>query len=261
MPREPSVLKTYINGCMEIPPCDFVSNPAIIARNNKMTAINRVTSVDLKGQVAADGTPQNHFADVAGLVDFSRGAALAPGGKSIVVIPSTSADGKTSNIVLELAKGTVAIPAADITYVVTEYGAVNLFGKNLQERAMAMIGIAHPDFREQLFEQARQYGFIGQERTLQESLFGIYPAWLEELVEIDKQRITFRPVKNIDDRLIQEHFYEMDENDIAKRFFGRRSHFHWGEVKDMFIVDYNRNFSVVAYLGEEGHGKVIGIGG
>ena len=249
------------NPAIEFRPCDFVSNPAVIARNNKMTAINRVTSVDLKGQVAADGTPQNHFADVAGLVDFSRGAALAPGGKSIVVIPSTSADGKTSNIVLELAKGTVAIPAADITYVVTEYGAVNLFGKNLQERAMAMIGIAHPDFREQLFEQARQYGFIGQERTLQESLFGIYPAWLEEVVEIDKQRITFRPVKNIDDRLIQEHFYEMDENDIAKRFFGRRSHFHWGEVKDMFIVDYNRNFSVVAYLGEEGHGRVIGIGG
>lgn len=249
------------NPAIELRPCDFVSNPAVIARNNKMTAINRVTSVDLKGQVAADGLPQNHFADVAGIVDFCRGAAMAPEGKSIVVLPSASEDGKASNIVLELATGTVVIPAADVTYVVTEYGAVNLFGRNIQERAMAMISVAHPVFREKLFSDAKLSGIIGQERTLQESLFGVYPAWLEEVIETGGQRIILRPVKTVDDRLIQEHFYEMDEKDVARRFFGRRSHFHWDEVKDMFIVDYRQNFSIVAYLGEEGHGRIIGIGG
>ncbi|PKN04719.1 MAG: acetyl-CoA hydrolase [Deltaproteobacteria bacterium HGW-Deltaproteobacteria-9] len=248
------------NPAVEFRPCDYVSNPAMIARHHKMVAINRVTAVDLKGQVAADGLPQNHFADVAGLVDFSRGAALAPGGKSIVVVPSVSENGENSNIVMELDTGTVTITAADVTYVVSEYGAVNLFGKNIQERAMAMISIAHPRFRESLFEQGRKNGFIGQERTLQESLYGIYPAWLEENVEIGGQRITFRPVKSIDDRLIQEHFYEMDQEDIAKRFFGRRSHFYRREMEDMFQVDYTKNISVVAYCGEEGHGRVIGIG-
>lgn len=184
----------------------------------------------LKGQVAADGSAQNHFADVAGLVDFSRGAAMAPGGKSIVVVPSTSEDGRTSNIVLEQAAGTVAIPAADVTYVVTEYGAVNLFGKNVQERAMAMISVAHPDFRESLFEQARREGYIGQDRKLYESQFGVYPAWLEEVLTIAGQKVTLRPVKTVDDRLIQEHFYEMEEKDVAKRFFGRKHHFYCKEA-------------------------------
>jgi acyl-CoA hydrolase/RimJ/RimL family protein N-acetyltransferase len=256
-------LYRYLNGnpAVEFRPCDYVSNPVMIARHHKMTAINRVTSIDLKGQVAADGIAQNHFADVAGLVDFSRGAAMAQGGKSIVVLQSVSDDGQTSNIVLEQAAGTVAIPAADVTYVVTEYGAVNLFGKNVQERAMAMISVAHPDFRERLFEQARREGLIGQERKLYESQFGVYPAWLEEVLTIAGQKITLRPVKTVDERLIQEHFYEMNEQDVAKRFFGRRHHFYWDEVKDMFIVDYIRNCSIVAYLGEEGYGKIIGIGG
>lgn len=253
----------YLNGnpAIEFRPCDYVSNPVMIARHHKMTAVNRVTSIDLKGQVAADGIAQNHFADVAGLVDFSRGAAMAQNGKSIVVVQSTSDDGQTSNIVLEQAAGTVAIPAADVTYVVTEYGAVNLFGKNVQERAMAMISVAHPDFRERLFEQARREGLIGQERKLYESQFGVYPAWLEEVLTIAGQKVTLRPVKTVDDRLIQDHFYEMEEKDIAKRFFGRRHHFYWDEMKDMFIVDYTRNCSIVAYLGEEGYGRIIGIGG
>lgn len=253
----------YLNGnpAIEFRPCDYVSNPVMIARHNKMTAINRVTSIDLKGQVAADGSAQNHFADVAGLVDFSRGAAMAQSGKSIVVLPSASEDGLLSNIVMEQAAGTVAIPAADVTYVVTEYGAVNLFGKNVQERAMAMISVAHPDFREQLFEQARREGLIGPERKLYESQFGTYPAWLEEVLTIAGQKVTLRPVKTVDDRLIQDHFYEMEERDVAKRFFGRKHHFYWDEMKDMFIVDYIRNCSIVAYLGEEGYGRIIGIGG
>jgi len=210
----------YLNGnpAIEFRPCDYVSNPVMIARHHKMTAVNRVTSIDLKGQVAADGSAQNHFADVAGLVDFSRGAAMAPGGKSIVVVPSTSEDGRTSNIVLEQAAGTVAIPAADVTYVVTEYGAVNLFGKNVQERAMAMISVAHPDFRESLFEQARREGYIGQDRKLYESQFGVYPAWLEEVLTIAGQKVTLRPVKTVDDRLIQEHFTKWKKRTLPSAF-------------------------------------------
>jgi RimJ/RimL family protein N-acetyltransferase len=246
---------------IEFQPCDYVSNPVMITRHHKMTAISRVTSIDLRGQVAADGIAQNHFADVAGLVDFSRGAAMAPGGKSIVVVGSTSDDGKTSNIALEQAAGAVAIPAADVTYVVTEYGAVNLFGKNVQECTMAMISVAHPDFRERLFEQGRRVGLIGQERKLYESQFGVYPAWLSEVLTIAGQKVTIRPVKTVDDRLIQEHFYDLDEHDIAKRFFGRKHHFYWDEMKDMFIVAYTKNCSIVAYLGDEGYGRIIGIGG
>jgi len=144
--------------------------------------------------------------------------------------------------------------------VVSEYGVVNLFGKNIQERAMAMIGIAHPKFRDELFVQAQERGMVGRERKIHESLMGVYPAWMEETCEIDGQKVTFRPAKSTDSRLIQEHFYEMDPSDVNKRFFGMRMHFFWDELENMFLVDYKNRFSVIAYVGEEGLGKVIGIG-
>ena len=248
------------NCAIELRPSDYVSNPRVISNHHKMTAINLATRIDLKGQVAADGMPQNHFADVAGMVDFTRGASMAPAGKTILILPSTPLDESSTNIVMEISAGSVVIPASDTTYVVSEYGVVNLFGKNIQERAMAMISIAHPKFRDELFMKAKEAGLIGQERKINESLMGVYPAWMEETVEIDGQKITFRPAKTTDSRLIQEHFYEMDKSDVNKRFYGIRIHFFWDEMKNIFLIDYKRRFSVIAYLGEEGLGKVIGIG-
>jgi len=248
------------NPAIELRPSDYVSNPRIISNHRQMTAIHLATQIDLKGQVAADGLPQNHFADVAGMVDFARGAAMAPGGKTILIIPSTSLDESASNIIAEISAGSIVIPASDATYVVSEYGVVNLFGKNIQERAMAMISIAHPKFRDELFLKAKELGMIGQERKIDESLMGVYPAWMEETCELGGQKVTFRPAKPTDSRLIQEHFYEMDKSDVNKRFFGTRLHFFWDEMKSIFMVDYQKRFSVIAYLGEEGLGKVIGIG-
>jgi len=248
------------NPAVEFRPSDYVSNPRIISSHQRMTAIQMATKIDLKGQVAADGMPQNHFADVAGMVDFTRGASMAPGGKTILIIPSVAPDEGASNIIPEIAAGSVVVPASDTTYVVSEYGVVNLFGKNVQERAMAMISIAHPKFRDGLFAEAKAMGLIGQERRIDESIRGVYPAWMEETADIGGARITFRPAKATDGRLIQEHFYEMDKEDVTKRFFGLRFHFFWDELKDMFMVDYKNRFSVIAYLGEEGLGKVIGMG-
>ena len=248
------------NPAVELRPSDYVSNPRIISNHHKMTAIHLATQIDLKGQVAADGIPQNHYADVAGMVDFARGASMAPGGKTIVIIPSAPFDESESNIIPEISAGSIVIPASDTTYVVSEYGVVNLFGKNIQERAMAMISIAHPKFRDELFVKAQELGMVGRERKIHESLMGVYPAWMEETCEIDGQKVTFRPAKSTDSRLIQEHFYEMDQSDVNKRFFGMRLHFFWDELENMFLVDYKNRFSVIAYLGEEGLGKVIGIG-
>jgi RimJ/RimL family protein N-acetyltransferase len=204
--------------------------------------------------------PQNHFADVAGMVDFSRGASMAEGGKTIIVIPSVSADESLSNIITEISTGAVVIPAPDVTYIVSEYGVVNLFGKNIQERAMAIISISHPKFRDELFNKAKELGLISHERNINDSINGIYPVWMEETIESGGDKITFRPAKTSDSRLIQEHFYSMDKNDISKRFFGFRMHFFWDELKNMFMVDYKNKFSVIAYVGEEGLGKVIGVG-
>jgi acyl-CoA hydrolase len=134
------------------------------------------------------------------------GALHSRGGKSILVMPSTTPDGRTSRIIPELEGGSVVIPRMDVYYVVSEFGCVNLFGKNLQERAMAMISVTHPDFRDELFHKAKELGLIGQERTLHESLFGVYPARMEEIREYGGVKVTFRPVKTVDIRPFRSIF-------------------------------------------------------
>jgi GNAT superfamily N-acetyltransferase len=144
--------------------------------------------------------------------------------------------------------------------VVTEYGAVNLFGKSTQERALAMISIAHPDFREQLLHEAKQLGMIGSERSLGESVHGIYPVKLEETLRIDGEKITFRPAKPVDERRIQEHFYHMDKKDIVSRFFHEKKRFVRDDVEGMSQIDYIRNMTIVALVGEFGFDTVVGAG-
>ena len=148
------------NPAIEFHPSDYVNDPSIIARHNKMVSMKVAMTIDLTGQVAADALPHNHFSGVTGMLDFMRGAVRSRGGKSILMLPATALQGKKSRIVPQLDDEAVVVPRGDVHYVVSEYGAVNLFGKSLQERAMAMISIAHPDFREELFDEAKKNGSL-----------------------------------------------------------------------------------------------------
>jgi RimJ/RimL family protein N-acetyltransferase len=248
------------NVAVEFRPSDYVNHPAIISQNNKMVAINFARTMDLTGQVYADALPHNHFSGVTGMLDFVMGAGMSPAGKSIIIIPARSIDAKTSRIIYKADVGSIAIPKGYVSYVVSEFGTVNLFGKNIEERAMAMISLAHPDFRDELFQNAQESGLIDRNRTLTESLFGVYPARMEETREYNGQRVTFRPAKAVDGRLIQEHFYNLDEEDVKARFFGLRKSFFREDMQDMFQVDYINCFSMVAVTGEVGFEKIIGLG-
>ncbi len=248
------------NVVIEFRPSDYVNNPAIISQNNKMVAINFARTMDLSGQVYADALPQNHFSGVTGMFDFILGTSMSPGGKSIIVIPARSIDGNTSRIIPKTDGGSIVIPKSYVSYVVSEFGMVNLLGKNIEERAMAMISLAHPDFRDELFHNAQEAGLIDRNRTLNESLFGVYPARMEETRVYDGQRVTFRPAKTVDGRLIQEHFYNMDKKDVHTRFFSMRRSFYREDIETMFQVDYIKNLSIVAVIGEVGFEKIIGLG-
>ena len=248
------------NPSVEFHPCDYVSDPSVIARNNNMTAMSVVMTMDLTGQVAADAMPHNHFSGVTGIGDYVRGAFQSPGGKSILMLPSTAAQGKQSRIVPLLVDTAVVVPRADTQYVVTEFGAVNLFGKSLQERAMAMISIAHPDFRDELFYEARKMGLLSADRTLHESMHGVYPIHLEEIIDIDGEAVTVRPVKPVDERRIQEHFYSLDEDDVIARFFHDKTTFLKEEMEGVSQIDYVKDLTLVAVVGEFGFGRVVGVG-
>ncbi len=248
------------NVVIEFRPSDYVNHPAVIAQNHNMVAINFARTMDLSGQVYADALPQNHFSGVTGMFDFILGTSMSPGGKSIIIIPARSIDGKTSRIIPKADGGGIVIPKGYVSYVVSEFGMVNLLGKNIEERAMAMISLAHPDFRDELFHSAQEAGLIDRYRTLNDSLFGVYPARMEETRLYDNQPVTFRPTKRVDERLIQEHFYSMDKKDVQTRFFNMRSSFYREDMETLFQVDYIKNLSIVAVTGEAGFEKVIGLG-
>ncbi|MBW2248045.1 MAG: GNAT family N-acetyltransferase [Deltaproteobacteria bacterium] len=248
------------NPAIEFHPSDYVNDPGIISSHNKMVCMNVPMAMDLTGQVAADALSYNHFSGVTGMLDFIRGASRAQGGKSILMFTSRTMDSKKSRIVPMLSDTAIVVPRGDVQYVVTEYGAVNLFGKSLQERAMAMISIAHPDFRDELLFEAKKMELLGAERTLSESAYGIYPIKLEETREINGTLITIRPAKPVDERRIQEHFYNQDKNDIYSRFFQARTRFVRDDVERMFQIDYIKNLTLLAVVGEFGFGKVVGLG-
>jgi 4-hydroxybutyrate CoA-transferase len=132
----------------------YVNDSAVIRRNPKVTAINSAIEVDLTGQVCADSIGTRLYSGVGGQMDFIRGASLSEGGKPVIALPSQTARGE-SKIVPFLKQGAgVVTTRAHVHYIVTEYGAVNLYGRNLKQRARALIEIAHPDHREHLDREA-----------------------------------------------------------------------------------------------------------
>ena len=141
------------NPIFEFHPTAYTNDPLFIARNDRMVAINSALQVDLTGQVCSDSIGSHFYSGIGGQVDFLRGASRSKGGKPIIAIPSTAKDGAISRIVPMLSPGAGVVTSRGlIRYVVTEYGVAYLHGKTIRERAQALIDIAHPKFREELYQ-------------------------------------------------------------------------------------------------------------
>ena len=149
------------NPLCEFRPVDHTNDPFVIARNDNMIAINSAISVDITGQVNSDSIGHGIYSGFGGQVDFMRGAARANGGKPIIGLPSTTKNDTVSKIVFELAPGSgVVTTRGDVHYVGTEFGIAFLHGKSIRERALELINIAHPKFRDELRHQAKQAKII-----------------------------------------------------------------------------------------------------
>jgi len=139
------------NPMVELFPVDYVNDPYVIRQNDKMISINSCIQVDLMGQVVSESIGHKQFSGVGGQVDYVRGASMSKGGKSIIAMPSTAAKGTVSRIVPMITEGSaVTTSRNDVHFIVTEYGVAELKGKTLKERALALIEVAHPDFRQEL---------------------------------------------------------------------------------------------------------------
>ncbi len=248
------------NPMVEFYESDYVNNPFIVAQNRKMIAINQALEVDLTGQVCSDSLGYIFYSGLGGQADFMRGARMSDGGKAITVLPSTAKDGAISRIRHVLSEGAgIVLTRGDVQYVVTEYGVARLEGKTIRERALELISVASPKFRNQLLEWAKAHKYVPEEVMPFPEIE--YPEELKRYVTLkDGTQILLRPIKPSDATMKQHLFYALSKESIIKRYLGPLKSLPWDRIWPYVIIDYKNEMVLVAIVTEEGLETMVGIG-
>jgi acyl-CoA hydrolase/RimJ/RimL family protein N-acetyltransferase len=246
------------NPLFEFMPIDYVADPVVVAQNHKMASLTQAFAIDLTGEVCADQFLGEYYSGVSAQPDFHRGAANSPGGKPIVCLKSTTDDGKQSRIRPSLLAGEgVTLARPDVHYVVTEFGIAYLFGKSMRERAMALVEIAHPDFRESLLDEAKRHSLVPAAHRL-----GGGRAYLveEERVVALKSgsKIMLRPARGGDVQSMQVMFHRMSSEDVYMRFFRDVSALTYEEAQRLCNVDFEKDVAFVAVAGPRENEEIVG---
>jgi len=245
------------NPHVEFYPSEHVNSPVNIARNDNMVSINSAIEVDLTGQVVSDSIGYEFYSGIGGQVDFIRGAALSKGGKPIIALPSTTRDGKLSRIVAHITEGGgVVTSRGHVAYVVTEYGIASLQGKSIRERALELIRIAHPKFRDELLASVRKHYWVPEYQA-------ITPSSIPELGAIEFKKFTFadgdyilRALAPADERRLQEFFYSHNKETLMMRYNHHAT--HMSREKSCNLVSVNQHKDLALCFTQKDHlGEVI----
>jgi len=243
-------------------PTEYVNDPYVIGRQSRMVAINVALEVDLTGQVCADSIGSKFFSGIGGQVDFNRGAARSRGGKAIIAMPSTAKEGTISRIVPELSPGAgVVTTRGDVHYVVTEHGVAYLHGKSVSERAMALISIAHPDYRAELLRKAVELRYVQMEvKDVEGKLVLGNPELCTSHLLDDGTMVSFRPIHPTDEPRMRDLFYALSQETIYYRFMHRMDRIPRRQIQEFVYVDHRNEVAIVGTI-PEAHGEdIIAIG-
>lgn len=242
---------------------DWVNTPGIIGKNDNFISISSALEVDLTGQVCSDSVGRQFFSGTGDQSNFIRGAALSHGGLSIIALPSTAKGGKVSRIVPNLSAGAgVATLRADVNFVVTEYGIAQLKGKSVSQRVIELCQIAHPDFREELIDEAKQnhYIFADQLPPLAEDLIFI-EGYKSRLQLRNGKAMSVRPLLPSDEIAYRNFFYSLDEETVFMRFFHSITIFSRKMAQDHWAnMDYRKNISLIGVVQNKGIKEIATIG-
>jgi acyl-CoA hydrolase/GNAT superfamily N-acetyltransferase len=244
------------NPSVEMKNLSYTTDPQNILSHKKMIAINGAVEIDLTGQSCVGLSDQFGYFGALGQATYNRTAMLCEGGKGIIALRSTSRDGKFSRIVPEFTDKKIGIitTQADIHYVVTEFGHVDLFGKSIRERALALITIAHPKFRTWLLQEAKRLNYVFKDQFLPPDS-ALYPEKYERELFMRGEKLMVRPVKITDERGIQDLFYTMSRHDKFYRFLRNVSALHHQQAQPLVSSDYINSMALVVMhssLKEEG---------
>jgi acyl-CoA hydrolase/GNAT superfamily N-acetyltransferase len=250
------------NPLFSFQPTEYVNDPFIISQHHKMVAINVALEVDLTGQVCADSIGTKFFSGVGGQVDFNRGAARAHRGKAIIALPSTARNGSVSRIVSNLSPGAgVVTTRADVHYVVTEFGAAYLHGKSVQERALALISVAHPDFRAELLRDAIESRYLSADFADVEGKIVVGPKELSTTMLLsDGTQIGFRPIHPTDEHRMRSLFYELSQQTIYYRFMSDLKRLPRKQIQDFVYIDHRNDIAVLGTVPEADGEHIVAIG-
>ncbi len=245
-------------------PTEYVNDIEVIGRQYKQVAVNVALEVDLTGQVCADSLGSRFYSGIGGQLDFNRGAARSDGGRAIIALRSTAETpaGRVSRIVTRLSPGAgVVTTRGDVHYVVTEHGVAYLHGKSIQERAIALISIAHPDFRAQLLREAVEAKYLRPEMKDFEGRIVIGPPQFRtSMVLEDGTQVTFRPIHPTDEPRMRELFYALSQETIYYRFMTRTHHIPRREFQDYVFINHRSDVAIVATLPAAYGEEIIAIG-
>lgn len=248
---------------IEMRPSQYTNDPRIICRHDNMIAINAGIEIDLTGQVVADSIGTWFYSGIGGHADFMRGSALARNGKPIIAMPSTAETkkGLVSRIVASLSEGAgVTTTRGDTHYVVTEYGVAYLHGRNLRERAMALINVAHPDFRSDLLHKAKQRRIVYPNQILAPTN-APYPTQYEwDITLKDESHVYLRPIRPDDEPMMKEMFYSFSERTRYLRFHGPMKSFPHARLQVFCNIDYDQEMTLIGVVGQPGDEDVVALG-
>mgnify|MGYP001250791423 CR=1 FL=1 len=242
---------------------EFVNDPNVIAKNDHFISISSALEVDLTGQICTDSKGYLFYSGIGDQVDFIRGSSMSKDGFSIVIIPSTAQNGEVSRIVPHLSEGAgVATTRGDIDIIVTEYGIAEIRRKSISQRVMELAQIAHPKFRKELIEQAKQRHYIFPDQL---------PPTSQDLMFLDSYNTTMplpsgksievRPLLPSDEFESRHFYYSLQEDSIYYRFFNKRKVFSREMLQRQWAeVDYRRNMSLIALMQMGKRKQIVAIG-
>ena len=237
-------------------PIEYVCDPTVIASRERMVSVTQAFTIDLTGQVSTETLDGALYGGVSTGPAFHRGALASPGGMAIVCLASRTPAGRSA-VVLDLAPGeAVAIPRADVHWVITEYGTAYLFGRSLAERAVALIEITHPDFRRELLDAAIERGLVGPKQQLRSRT--AYPVAAVRDVRLrDGREVLLRPTRTSDTGAMHELFYRLSEEDVETRFLQKLTSLTDSVAQYLCSVDYDQEMAFAAVVGPPEHERIV----
>ena len=229
-------------------PSEYTNDPFVIRQNKNMVSINSAIQVDLTGQVCSDSLGTKFYSGFGGQVDFVRGAKRSPGGRTFIALPSTAKNGEISRIVDMLSPGAgVVTSRADVQHVVTEYGVAFLHGKTIRERALSLIQIAHPKFRDELLDYLKQKHYVYVDQKTIKDDHSPVKELIPYSVTFKDKNIYFRPLRPYDEKAIQDFFYSHGEETIYQRYLQYVDALPHEVAQARVSVDYNYHMAMAGF--------------